>query len=665
MQAQRYRSMIAVILTVLWILASNVYMTEAAAMDVDTTPSSTETLSNEGNDNEEDPATDSSTTPPAEDGVISTDPVPDTDATEAAKGIITAITDSDGQPLESSYAVTVPAGESEALDELLWKLLRVQAIVEGETEAVTLYVDWDYNSLIAELDTPGEYTHTAAILADGYTFADGVLQSLTIVVTVTEAVEKEPAIIQSFDSLSNRYAYAVVAGSDWQEFWDTQFADYRWEQSWPCYTAEGESLYAHITWENPEPDMSRTGIVTVRGTAVLPENTVLAEGMELPIVEVPVSIQTEPTLDCWCADADVVYIPWVMGDLEYDNLQFLASVNDGEWIEAGEWMDTNGESVCVWIFYLEEGSTYQVKAAWDGGETNVFEFTWNGAVTDAGPVEGDRDGGDTGGNTGSDITQPGPGSDPESATEPDPTEESEPEPDPTTEPTEEPEPSSATEPESVGSVTNPETPVTPDEPFYEEVTDTYSLLSGTRLCMMRQTGAVRFSKQGITITLSDAALDAMALTDGSRFLIELERTAQGFVLTAELDGVPLTALPDTLVLCPVSPSADNSQFSLQNEQGGVVCEGAYDPETGIASFTIQAPGRYTIVESINVIQDEIPPAPETTETSPTVSETEDVAVSQMPAGEQEPIHFWLFLLVAVLSFVGLAIGLFFVRRWRR
>lgn len=216
----------------------------------------------------------------------------------ASHGTITAITDSEGLPLKSSYAVTVSAGDSEPLEELLWKMLRVYATVEGETETVTLYVDWDYNSMTANLDTPGEYTHTASILADGYTFADGVMQSLSIVVTVTEAEEKEPDVIQSFDSLVSRYAYAVAAGSDWQDFWDTQFADYRWEQSWPCYTAEGETLYADILWENPEPDMSRTGIVTVQGTAVLPENAVPAEGVTLPVVEVPVSIQSEPTLEC-------------------------------------------------------------------------------------------------------------------------------------------------------------------------------------------------------------------------------------------------------------------------------------------------------------------------------------------------------------------------------
>ena len=177
----------------------------------------------------------------------------------------------------------------------------------------------------------------------------------------------------------------------------------------------------------------------------------------------------------------------------------------------------------------------------------------------------------------------------------------------------------------------------PEEPFYEEVTDTYSLLSGTRLLMMRQSGAVRFSKQGVTVTLSDATLDAMALTDSSRFFIELEQVEQGFVLIAELDGVPLTALPDTIVFLPCPAPAEGSALSLQNEQGETVCEGSYDPALGVASFTVQSAGSYTVAETGSQ-----PAAQPETGTPPTDEEAIETptppANTQAPSEQQAPAH---------------------------
>ena len=175
----------------------------------------------------------------------------------------------------------------------------------------------------------------------------------------------------------------------------------------------------------------------------------------------------------------------------------------------------------------------------------------------------------------------------------------------------------------------------PEEPFYEEITDTYSLLSGTRLLMMRESGAVRFSKQGITVTLSDTALDAMALTDNSRFFIELESAEYGFALIAELDGVPLTALPDTVVFLPCAAPADGSTLFLHNEQGEVVCTGSYDPALGVASFTVQSAGSYTVVETSS--QPVTQPATETPPSGEEPMETPP-ANTQAPAEQQTSAH---------------------------
>ena len=129
----------------------------------------------------------------------------------------------------------------------------------------------------------------------------------------------------------------------------------------------------------------------------------------------------------------------------------------------------------------------------------------------------------------------------------------------------------------------------------------------------------------------------MALTNSSRFFIELGQAGQGFVLIAELDGVPLTALPDTVVFLPCAAPADGNSLSLQNERGETVCEGRYDPALGVASFTVQSAGSYTVVETSSQSATQ----PETG-TPPTSEEPEETpmppANTQTPAEQQAPAH---------------------------
>ena len=141
--------------------------------------------------------------------------------------------------------------------------------------------------------------------------------------------------------------------------------------------------------------------------------------------------------------------------------------------------------------------------------------------------DGDRDGGDTGGNPPQDIVQP-------PADTGDDRTDAAPEP---------------WEPEEDDLPRRPETPeedpeVSKPEPFQERVTETESLLSGARVLTMAQVGPVRFSKQGVTLTLSDAALDALSLHADSVFYIELFPTEDGFSLTVEVDGRGISDFPD-------------------------------------------------------------------------------------------------------------------------
>ena len=458
-------------------------------------------------------------------------------------------------------AVTIYTGDP---DPLFYKMLEMQYVQasavssEGIEETLRLKVDWDLTNLSTDFSTPGEYSESAPILApEGYVFSEGMPTMITIPVIVVEPVIA-PDVIVSFDAAPGSYAYAIDQGSDWNAYFEQEFHDDRWTWSWPCQTESGDTLWAHIRWKNPHPDTNETGQILVSGSAVLPENTVLAEGVSLPSVQVPVSIQNvkQPGLYSWYMDFGNINIPWSgSGVGEEDDLTFLISSDDGEWLPTDD-VEYNGSALVVYLSCLEEGHDYQIQAVWDGGKTGVFYFTWDGELTNVGGYEGDRDGGDSGGNDSDPIVQPAP--------------------------------SQGTSQKSESSQ---------NDTFNEESGEAYSLISGARLMLMQETGPVRFSKQGITATLSDDALDMLHIEEGSRFYISLLRTEEGFVFSAELDGKPIENLPDTRILLPLDASHRSRLSLLRNEQGEFVGMGRCDHATHTVEFTVDAPGAYSISDT--------------------------------------------------------------------
>ena len=240
--------------------------------------------------------------------------------------------------------------------------------------------------------------------------------------------------------------------------------------------------------------------------------------------------------------------------------------------------------------------------------------------------DGDRDGGDTGGNPPQDIVQP-------PADTGDDRTDAAPEP---------------WEPEEDDLPRRPETPeedpeVSKPEPFQERVTETESLLSGARVLTMAQVGPVRFSKQGVTLTLSDAALDALSLHADSVFYIELFPTEDGFSLTVEVDGRGISDFPDCEVMLPVTLEQDGAVLVLTGEDG-TAAAGTLDAERGIAVFPIRHTGRYTLSEMLTEqsetepVQDALPsvqpeePVPDT----PPAAQSEEPVTAEEEAGAAVP-----------------------------
>ena len=119
---------------------------------------------------------------------------------------------------------------------------------------------------------------------------------------------------------------------------------------------------------------------------------------------------------------------------------------------------------------------------------------------------------------------------------------------------------------------------------------------------------MRFSKQGVTLTLSDAALDALSLHADSVFYIELFPTEDGFSLTVEVDGRGISDFPDCEVMLPVTLEQDGAVLVLTGEDG-TAAAGTLDAERGIAVFPIRHTGRYTLSEMLTE-QSETEPVPD-------------------------------------------------------
>lgn len=282
-----------------------------------------------------------------------------------------------------------------------------------------------------------------------------------------------------------------------------------------------------------------------------------------------------------------------------------------------------------YYFRLKSGERY----------SDIIHIMDDGTTPAYGYVGGDRDGGDSGGSKPPDIVLPPPtqwppddsgngGSSGGVTQRPKPTPSPTPAPTPTStpsrtsaptpppestpihtpEPTLSPEPSPeamstvsstpapSSELPSVPAIAPPPKPA--ETPFSEEFGETYSRLSGARLRLMaEEDGAVRFSKQGVAVTLSGETVEALAVPEDGLFSIEITRPDDHtFSLAVSVDGLSADALPNTDITLPYTATDDASILTLQDESGQAVSTGSYDAERQLAGFTVDAAGSYTIVE---------------------------------------------------------------------
>lgn len=273
-----------------------------------------------------------------------------------------------------------------------------------EIRQETFPVVWDFSAI--DQTTPGEYTAAGRIeLPDGYAFGEAVLQELQISVRVEEM---PPAVITSIEQwYPYTDAFALQQGSPTETLENLfAFSPYYLE----CYAENGTSYTAVVEWDFSGIDLNTVGLYYAAGRLTAPANAAFAEGIAFPEISIPVSVQApgRPDINCFLSARGNLHFPWVTPPGGLDEISVWLSENNGSWnrLESGVYVGQEMLSIATRL--LTPGSSYRLQVDYDGGQTGILSFTYADEIVLEGYHEGDRDGGDAGGNPPDTIIQPPP-----------------------------------------------------------------------------------------------------------------------------------------------------------------------------------------------------------------------------------------------------------------
>ena len=273
-----------------------------------------------------------------------------------------------------------------------------------EIRQETFPVAWDFSAI--DQTTPGEYAAAGRIeLPEGYAFGEAVLQELQISVRVEEM---PPAVITSIEQwYPYTDAFAVQQGSEVEALEELFAASPYYLE---CYAENGTSYTAVVEWDFSGIDLNTVGLYHAIGRLTAPENTVFADRVDFPEITIPVSVQApgSPDINCFLAARGNLHFPWVAPPGNLDEISVWLSENNGSWnrLESGVYVGQEMLSIATRL--LAPGSSYRLQVDYDGGQTGILSFTYADEIVLEGYHEGDRDGGDAGGNPPDTIIQPPP-----------------------------------------------------------------------------------------------------------------------------------------------------------------------------------------------------------------------------------------------------------------
>ena len=273
-----------------------------------------------------------------------------------------------------------------------------------EIRQETFSVAWDFSAI--DQTTPGEYAAAGRIeLPEGYAFGEAVLQELQIPVRVEEM---PPAVITSIEQwYPYTNAFALPQGSEVEALEELFAASPYYLE---CYAENGASYTAVVEWDFSGIDLNTVGLYHAAGRLTAPENTVFADRVDFPEITIPVSVQApdRPDINCFLAARGNLYFPWVTPPGEPDKISVWLSENNGSWNQLENGIYVGREMLSIATRLLTPGSGYRLQVDYDGGQTGILSFTYADEIVLEGYHEGDRDGGDAGGNPPDTIIQPPP-----------------------------------------------------------------------------------------------------------------------------------------------------------------------------------------------------------------------------------------------------------------
>lgn len=273
-----------------------------------------------------------------------------------------------------------------------------------EIRQETFSVAWDFSAI--DQTTPGEYTAAGRIeLPEGYSFGEAVLQELQISVRVEEM---PPVVITSIEQwYPYTDAFAVQQGSGTEALENLfAFSPYYLD----CYADNGTSYTAVVEWDFSGIDLNTVGLYHAIGKLTAPANTAFAEGIAFPEISIPVSVQApgSPDINCFLVRRGSLYFPWVTPPGNLDKVSIWLSENNGSWNRLENGVYVGQEMLSIATHLLTPGSSYRLQVDYDGGQTGILSLTYADEIVLEGYHEGDRDGGDAGGNPPDTIIQPPP-----------------------------------------------------------------------------------------------------------------------------------------------------------------------------------------------------------------------------------------------------------------
>ena len=362
-----------------------------------------------------------------------------------------------------------------------------------------------------------------------------------------------------------------------------------------CYAENGTSYTAVVEWDFSGIDLNTVGLYHAAGRLTAPENTIFADRVDFPEITIPVSVQApgSPDINCFLAARGNLYFPWVTPPGELDKISVWLSENNGSWNQLENGIYVGREMLSIATRLLAPGSSYRLQVDYGGGQTGILSLTYADEIVLEGYHEGDRDGGDAGGNPPDTIIQPPPEDTalqlpPEVQTIVGASELT----DPALKLSEnrnDPVQSAMTVPQEGADSKN-----SAFSEFFDETTDR---ISGTRFLMMLQTGEQRavFSKQGITISIPKDALPEGIQNEDQIEVIIQKDTDGGFSFSFSINGTVLNSLPDVSVMLPYPNDPADGTLFLCDESSVEVPMTGYDDTAKAASFQISHTGTYTIV----------------------------------------------------------------------